>query len=166
MLLSYLGFLISFVGSAAIPSTTYDHPSTITTPSSIIAQRAVGVEVVSVFKSRAQRMENGQPWSLLGLSRILNAPKRTLTAAETRRIQNAANRIDKDITVVGSRASGKAKPTSDWDYVVDGLNNKQKNKIKNSLPGAQDNLGQDFRNLEFLDGPVDRNLPHITISPE
>jgi len=41
------------------------------------------------------------------------APKTTLTPAEMKRIQNAADRIGKDINVVGSRASGKTNPTSD-----------------------------------------------------
>lgn len=45
-----------------------------------------------------------------------------LTPGEAARVQNAANKIDQPISVVGSRASGTAGPYSDWDYVVEGAN--------------------------------------------
>ena len=57
---------------------------------------------------------------------------------EMKCIYNAANRIKCDIIVVGSRANGTAQFTSDWDYIIEGLNNRKWKKIKNSIPGAKD----------------------------
>ena len=57
-----------------------------------------------------------------------------IAGGDALRIQKAANKIDKPITVVGSRASGTAKAGSDWDYVIPGLKNSEWKKIKNSLP--------------------------------
>ncbi|MBB1644795.1 hypothetical protein [Sphingobacterium sp. UME9] len=51
--------------------------------------------------------------------------KSLLSAGELARIENAATRIGKPINVVRSRSSGTAKATSDWDYVIEGLTNKQ-----------------------------------------
>jgi hypothetical protein len=83
------------------------------------------------------------------------------------RIQNAATRIKKAITLVGSRASGKAGANSDWDYVIQGglKNSKEWSKLKNSLPGARSILDRTSRNIDILPGPVKPNKPHITIFP-
>ena len=81
------------------------------------------------------------------------------------RIQNAATRINKPITVVGSRAKGTAGAYSDLDYVIPGLNSKNWSTIKNSIPGARSVLDNTPRNIDIFKGPVNTNLPHITIYP-
>lgn len=88
-----------------------------------------------------------------------------LSKAELLRIKNAATRINRPITVVGSRASGKAGAYSDWDYVIEGLNSKSWSKIKNSLPGSRSILDNTPRNIDIFKGPVNPDLPHITINP-
>jgi hypothetical protein len=88
-----------------------------------------------------------------------------LSKSQTLRIENAATRINKPITVVGSRASGKAGAYSDWDYVIEGLNSKNWSKIKNSLPGSRSILDNTPRNIDIFKGPVNPNLPYITIYP-
>jgi RHS repeat-associated protein len=88
-----------------------------------------------------------------------------LSKSEMLRIENAATRINKPITVVGSRARGTAGAYSDWDYVIDGLNSKSWSKIKNSLPGSRSILDNTPRNIDIFKGPVNRNLSHITIHP-
>jgi len=67
------------------------------------------------------------------------------------RIENAATRIGKPITVVGSRAKGTAGAFSDWDYVIEGLNNKSWKQIKNSLPGSKSILDNTPRNIDIFD---------------
>jgi hypothetical protein len=81
------------------------------------------------------------------------------------RIENAATRIKKPITVVGSRAEGSAGAYSDWDYVIEGLNSKGWSKIKNSLPGSRSILDNTPRNIDIFKGPLNPNLPHIIIYP-
>ena len=88
-----------------------------------------------------------------------------LSKGELLRIENAATRINKPITVVGSRAKGTAGAYSDWDYVIPGLNSKNWSTIKNSLPGARSVLDNTPRNIDIFKGPVNTNLPHITIYP-
>jgi RHS repeat-associated protein len=82
------------------------------------------------------------------------------------RVQNAANRIDKPIHVVGSRASGKASETSDFDYVIEGMTSKQWDKIKNSLPGAPSRIDNLPRRIDVFRGSVDPTKPHLTVSPK
>lgn len=92
--------------------------------------------------------------------------KGVLSASELLRIENAATRIGKPITVVGSRASGTAKAFSDWDYVIEGgLNSKNWSKIKNSLPGAKSTIDNMARNIDIFTGAVRTELPHITVLP-
>jgi hypothetical protein len=82
------------------------------------------------------------------------------------RIQNAANKIDKPITLVGSRASGTANSASDFDYVIPGLKNAEWKKIKNSLPGAA-NAGENLpKRIDVFKGSVDTSKPHITVTPK
>ncbi len=88
-----------------------------------------------------------------------------LSVSDVLRIKNAAKRINKPITVVGSRAKGTAGAFSDWDYVIQGLNNKGWNKIKNSLPGSKSIIDNTPRNIDIFKGPVRINEPHITIYP-
>ena len=89
-----------------------------------------------------------------------------LTEPELQRIQNAANKIGKLICVVGSRAKGTAKVTSDFDYVIEGINSKQWGKIKNSLPGAPSRIDNLPRHIDLLRGPVDTAKSHVTIYPK
>uniref|UniRef100_UPI0032B41766 RHS repeat-associated core domain-containing protein n=1 Tax=Flavobacterium adhaerens TaxID=3149043 RepID=UPI0032B41766 len=92
--------------------------------------------------------------------------KGAITASELLRIENAATRIGKPITVVGSRASGTAKAFSDWDYVIEGgLNSKNWSKIKNSLPGSKSTIDNMARNIDIFTGTVRTELPHITVLP-
>ncbi|THD30158.1 hypothetical protein [uncultured Flavobacterium sp.] len=89
-----------------------------------------------------------------------------LSKGDYLRIQNAATRINKPITVVGSRASGTAKAYSDWDYVVPGLKSKNWSTIKNSLPGSRSTLDNTPRNIDIFKGPLDPTKPHIIINPD
>lgn len=51
------------------------------------------------------------------------------------RIQNAADRTQTPISVVGSRASGSSGPLSDWDYVVPpGTSRRTIHSLSSSLP--------------------------------
>ena len=109
-----------------------------------------------------------------GVEMMSNAVRTSSVSAETTsilshgdylRIQNAATRIRKPITVVGSRASGKAGAYSDWDYVIEGLNRKKWSKIKNSLPGSRSLLDNTPKNIDIFKGPVDTSKPYITIYP-
>ncbi|WP_448824528.1 hypothetical protein [Capnocytophaga ochracea] len=112
---------------------------------------------------------------ITGLEMTSNAVRASSVSAETMgnllshgdylRIQNAATRIRKPITVVGSRASGKAGAYSDWDYVIEGLNRKSWSKIKNSLPGSRSLLDNTPRNIDIFKGSVDTSKPYITIYP-
>ena len=86
-----------------------------------------------------------------------------ITKNEFKRIQNAANRIACVIIVVGSRASGKATAYSDWDYIINGLNNRRWKKIKNSMPGAKED-GKP-RQIDIVRTPLDINLPFIKFLP-
>jgi RHS repeat-associated protein len=88
-----------------------------------------------------------------------------LTKGETKRIENAATRINEPITVVGSRASGTATANSDWDYVIKNVNSKGWDKIKNSLPGSKSVIDNTKHNIDLFKGSVRTNEPHITIKP-
>ena len=93
-----------------------------------------------------------------------NTTADVLSPDEIVRIRNAAQRINKPITVVGSRAKGTANAYSDWDYVIEGgLNSKQWSKIKNSLPGSKDALNNTKRNIDIFTGSPTETLPSITI---
>lgn len=56
-----------------------------------------------------------------------------ISAGDSRRIQNAANKTKQTITVVGSRANGTAGLNSDWDYILSG-NSAQRHSAASSLP--------------------------------
>lgn len=88
-----------------------------------------------------------------------------LSSGNYLRIQNAATRINKPIVVVGSRANGTAHAYSDWDYVIQELNSKNWNTIKNSLPGARSVLDNSPRNIDIFKGTLDVTKPHIIIKP-
>ena len=87
-----------------------------------------------------------------------------ITAGEATRIQNAANRIGREITLVGSRAEGTAGLASDWDYLVN-ASGKEQHRIINSLPGAELRAEGIRDPVEFLRGALDPSRPHITFYP-
>ena len=88
-----------------------------------------------------------------------------LSPGELLRIENAATRINKPITVVGSRATGTAGAYSDWDYVIPRLNSRNWSTIKNSLPGSRSVFDNTPRNIDIFKGPLDQTKPHIIINP-
>ncbi len=104
-------------------------------------------------------------WSNTANSGTRVASEVGLSAGEVTRIQNAANAIGKPINLVGSRASGTANAASDWDYVIDGLTNANRNTIKNSLPGAPIRADQVPRTIDFLKPPLDTTLPYVPFTP-
>lgn len=78
------------------------------------------------------------------------------------RIQNAADRTQTPISVVGSRASGSSGPLSDWDYVVPpGTSRRTIHSLSSSLPEGHRGIGEP-RNQDFHRGNVDAGLPYIT----
>ena len=81
------------------------------------------------------------------------------------RIQNAADRINKNINVVGSRADGTATATSDYDYVIEGVSSKEIDKIKNSLPGAKSSVDNLTNRIDLFKGKLNETKPHITVKP-
>ncbi len=89
-----------------------------------------------------------------------------ITAAEAARIQNAATRIGKPITLVGSRARGTATAASDWDYFVE-ANSATRRSVARSLPGSRNiAVGENgFLQLDIFKGPLDPARPHIIFSP-
>ena len=104
--------------------------------------------------------------SLPGNKAGLPPPSKSLISeGDLMRIENAATRIKKPINVVGSRANGTAGANSDWDYVIEGLNNNEWKKIKNSLPGSKSILDNTPRNIDIFKGPLNPNKPHVTINP-
>ena len=95
-----------------------------------------------------------------------NVDPTVLTQGEINRIGNAATRINKPITVVGSRASGTAGAYSDWDYVIPNINRNLFNKIKNSLPGSKSLLDNMPKNMDIFKEAVDESKPFIRILPK
>ena len=81
-------------------------------------------------------------------------------------VNNAATRIGKEIHLVGSRAKGTANAYSDWDYVIEGITNKNWKKIKNSLPGAKSFLDNTPRRIDLFKVPLDVTKPYITFYPK
>lgn len=102
--------------------------------------------------------------------------KNLLSAGEVLRIENAATRIGKPITVVGSRATpGRVSngvntftgKISDWDYIIEGglKNSREWSKIKNSLPGAKSIIDNTPSMIDIHKGPLRPGYPSITIFP-
>ncbi|MBR1221474.1 hypothetical protein JQ557_25980 [Bradyrhizobium sp. U87765 SZCCT0131] len=89
-----------------------------------------------------------------------------LTAGEIMRIQNAANRTQTEITVVGSRAKGTAQSHSDWDYVLPpGTKGRTQHSLSSSLPEGPRAIGEP-RNQDFFRGEIRPNESFITFRPE
>jgi len=100
-----------------------------------------------------------------GKSTAADVAKGIIKDSDALRIENAATKIDKSISVVGSRAKGTAKETSDWDYVIPGMTNKEWKKVKNSLPGAGSSTDNAKRNIDVFKGWVDPDKPFLTFKP-
>ncbi|MFG2722579.1 RHS repeat-associated core domain-containing protein [Streptomyces sp. NPDC048416] len=103
---------------------------------------------------------SGQPGPEVGPGASLDH----LTLSDIRRIQNAANRIGQPISVVGSRAAGTPGPTSDWDYVITGINSRVKHSVSRSLPKADITVGLG-RQQDIFTGPLVDTEPYITFHP-
>nr|WP_269783553.1 RHS repeat-associated core domain-containing protein [Marinibactrum halimedae] len=101
-----------------------------------------------------------------------------LSPADAKRIQNAANRTKQDISVVGSRASGKSNPNSDWDYIFSG-NNRQRHSARSSVPrgtqgGEVNSMGretgidvwQSYNPKAPNYSTVNTDQPHIIFRPQ
>lgn len=82
------------------------------------------------------------------------------------RIQNAANRINSTIYLVGSRASGTYKDGSDFDYIIPGIRRKAWRKIRNSLPGSKSQRNNFVNCVELLKADLDTLRPFIKVTPE
>jgi RHS repeat-associated protein len=89
-----------------------------------------------------------------------------ITPGEARRIQNAADRTGVPICLVGSRASGKTRPESDWDYVIpESTTNSKIHSLESSLPEGHRGLGEG-RNQDFLrDDAINSYKPFIYFIP-
>ena len=99
-------------------------------------------------------------------------PSSPISSSDARRIQNAANRTNQNITVVGSRANGTAGSNSDWDYIMSG-NSAQRHSAASSVPrgvwGGENNTGIDiFSSYSGSPNPVvlDRSRAYIEFFPE
>ena len=103
-----------------------------------------------------------------------------LSASEIKRIQNAANRTQQKITLIGSRAKlkGGNGETSDYDFILSGKSS-QRHSASSSLPrgtqgGSQNSMGneigldifQDYNSKAPDYNVLDKNRPHIIFSPE
>jgi len=111
-------------------------------------------------------------------SGLRTAEEAGISPANATRIQNAANRTNQEITVVGSRAKGTANSASDWDYVMSGKSS-QRHSASSSVPrgtsgGAQNSIGretgidvsQSYNPNAPGYSPVRTNEPHVVFKPE
>ena len=108
----------------------------------------------------------------LAMAKSQQAPASPISSSDAKRIQNAANKTDQTITVVGSRANGTAGLNSDWDYIMSG-NSAQRHAAASSVPrgvwGGANNTGIDiFSSYPYGPNPVvlDTSLPYVTFYPQ
>lgn len=101
-----------------------------------------------------------------------------LSPNEIRRVQNAADRTNQTITVVGSRASGKSGPGSDWDYIFSGKSS-ARHSARSSVPRGSSggeigrsgvhsgiDVWQDFNPKAPGYTSLRKDDPHIIFSPQ
>jgi hypothetical protein len=88
-----------------------------------------------------------------------------ISPADAARIQNTANRLKTSISLVGSRAAGKASVASDWDYVIQAPS-KIRHSAASMLPGGKNSLERLPANQDIFRGPLDTARPFITFIPE
>jgi RHS repeat-associated protein len=89
-----------------------------------------------------------------------------ISPGDAARIQNAADRTNQEITVVGSRASGTATPISDWDYIIDGRGSRQRNRVRSSLPRGIQGGGNESGIDVLRDTSLDPDRPHVIFRPQ
>jgi RHS repeat-associated protein len=93
-----------------------------------------------------------------------------LSPAVQRRVQTVADRIKAPVSVVGSQASGKAGPNSDFDYVIPGANSKVRHQARRLLPrgtgGGEIGPGGRESGIDIMTGPLDVSRPFVTFSPK
>ena len=70
-----VSLLFPLMGLAAVSGTTYDLSYTTMTAPVTIAESTAAIEPVGCGETSLQSMANRHAWSLLGLNRILDAPK-------------------------------------------------------------------------------------------
>ncbi|WP_142249226.1 RHS repeat domain-containing protein [Bradyrhizobium sp. UNPF46] len=101
-----------------------------------------------------------------------------ISSGDALRIQNAANRTQQQITVVGSRAAGTAKPTSDWDYIMSG-SSRARHSASGSVPRGTSGGGVNASGRETgidifqtynPNAPsynlLRKDLPHVIFEPQ
>lgn len=86
-----------------------------------------------------------------------------LTPSQTRQIQAFTDRFGAEVNVVGSRASGTARATSDFDYVIQG-NAKLRNSAEYYLPRGSAG-GANNRGIDIFKEPLDPSRPFIQFRP-
>jgi hypothetical protein len=87
-----------------------------------------------------------------------------LTAIDAVRIQQAADEAGVRLTLVGSRAAGRAGPCSDFDYILEKDDPTVRLALRLVLPEGP-RLPTEPRKQDFLVGPVDPARPHIVFWP-
>lgn len=87
-----------------------------------------------------------------------------IAVREAVRIQNAADRINRPIHLVGSRARREATAKSDWDYIVTGITSKIRHQLVGTLPRGPRELGVHGK-IYILKTMLDETQPHRTFFP-
>lgn len=137
---------------------------------------AMAVGILAIIISRGHAADEVLKAETSIAKAELAAEKQVLSTGDLLRIENAATRINKPITVVGSRAiEGRVQngintltgKVSDWDYIIEGglKNSREWSKIKNSLPGAKSSFDNIPNMIDIHKGPIDLTKPYITIYP-
>jgi RHS repeat-associated protein len=93
-----------------------------------------------------------------------------LTPGEARRIQAFVDKFGAEVNVVGSRAAGKVKPLSDFDYVIGG-NSALRHSALRYLPRGKaggELRGSNWSGIEIFNAnktPLDPTRPFIQFTP-
>ncbi|MBN6033360.1 type IV secretion protein Rhs [Amycolatopsis sp. 195334CR] len=88
-----------------------------------------------------------------------------ISGGEQRRIQNVADRLNTPVSLVGSRAKGTAHGMSDWDYVIPGINSRNRSRVQTSLPRGNEWLGRNRERIDIFSGSLVTSEPYITFHP-
>lgn len=124
----------------------------------------VGIKATKIYVAKALGGTLARNTVSSAENGIIKSERDLITRGEYQRIENAATRINKPITLVGSRASGKAKAYSDWDYVIEDMSNKEWKAVRNSLPGSPSRIDNMPRMIDIFK-QLDPSKPHFTIYP-
>ena len=85
------------------------------------------------------------------------------------RIQAVADKIQRPIHVVGSRAAGTTNPLSDWDYVIPGANSSIRHTARKYLPrgiaGGEIGGSGIESGIDIFNDPLIPELPYISFFP-